>query len=1087
MKEIYIKDYSYPLPKDPELLSKIYKKREFHINKIEPRKILKKYEDIQIYRETECAITKEPKKHQLIVKNILTPDSPYKGLLLMYGVGTGKTLAAIQIAEQFKEQVKKYNTKIHVLVPGPNTKNNFINEILETTNNVYYGDKNLSINNKSAENEKKVAYYNLSKYYNIMSYKSFYKKILGEKIIEKKLIDNKIKSINLKNTKGDIQRTEVINKIHNLNNTLLIVDEVHNLSNNNEYGNALKEIIKKSKNLKILILTATPMINISDQIVEILNYIKPLDQQIQRDKIFTTDRNYNIDIKPGGLEYLQMEAKGYVSYYRGLIPYTFAKREDIGSIPPSLLFTKFVRCYMSDFQYNNYINIPDIHRDSLDRVNIAASNIIFPIFTKDIPSGIYTYNIIDLKNEITTNKDFICNNINKYFFNNKINDYKNIIYLNDNETITGLILKQEYIKTFSTKFYELLLNLDKIFYEKSTIGFIYSNYVKIVGVELISEILLQNGYLAYKENFNDYKINDNTIHYKTKRPYVEYKLNNNTKNFFPATFLTITGEVMDNNLQEYNQNLIRTKYNNKNNIEGKYIKIILGTRVMSEGITLKNCCSVHIMDTFYNIPKLEQVIGRALRMCVHMDSINDNNKHPIVEIYKYVVSIDDRQKNKLSIDEQIYKKAEKKYLIIKKIEYALKKISIDCPLLLNMNIFPEDIETYNNCVYPTEENVKSNKLICPALCDFQKCDYKCNEDKLNLKYWDNDRNTYKMLKLSEIDYNTFTNEMYDLEVLKIIKYIIQLYKKKIIYIYEELHNYIKLIYNNEIINVSLDYLLNKALNSLIPITINDFNNFKYIIYDKYNRSGYLIQRNKYYIFQPFDLTENVKMYYRKVYNIKNENKLFLQDYISNDYPHLIELKKNDKYDFENNNLLNYYNNRNENSIVGIIDDDNGEDIFKIRNNINYNTNKKRGIGIQSFKGSVCTTAHSRKNLLKVLIKIKEIDRIKYDSIKKFSKDKICNIIMQELLNLEKNSKGKDKKTYIIIPYNHKKYQFPYNIEDRIQYIKENIIKIINNGDIIVNKEKDVYTLKVEKNIELLNFINRYNFEETTKHYIITIK
>ena len=166
MEEKYIKDYSYPLPKDPELLTKIYKKREFHINKIEPREILKKYEDIQKYRENECAETKEPKNHQLIVKNILTPNSPYKGLLLMYGVGTGKTLAAIQIAEQFKEQVKKYNTRIHVLVPGPNTKNNFINEILDTTNNVYFRDKNLSIKNISIENEKNVAYYNLSKYYN---------------------------------------------------------------------------------------------------------------------------------------------------------------------------------------------------------------------------------------------------------------------------------------------------------------------------------------------------------------------------------------------------------------------------------------------------------------------------------------------------------------------------------------------------------------------------------------------------------------------------------------------------------------------------------------------------------------------------------------------------------------------------------------------------------------------------------------------------------------------------------------------------------------------------------------------------------
>jgi type I site-specific restriction-modification system R (restriction) subunit len=35
----------------------------------------------------------------------------------MHGTGSGKTMTALKIAEQFKEQVKKYNTKIHILVP----------------------------------------------------------------------------------------------------------------------------------------------------------------------------------------------------------------------------------------------------------------------------------------------------------------------------------------------------------------------------------------------------------------------------------------------------------------------------------------------------------------------------------------------------------------------------------------------------------------------------------------------------------------------------------------------------------------------------------------------------------------------------------------------------------------------------------------------------------------------------------------------------------------------------------------------------------------------------------------------------------
>ena len=42
------------------------------------------------------------------------------------------------------------------------------------------------------------------------------------------------------------------------------------------------------------------------------------------------------------------------------------------------------------------------------------------------------------------------------------------------------------------------------------------------------------------------------------------------------------------------------------------------------GVTLKNVKEVHIIDVFFNIPKAEQVIGRAIRMCVHEDVINDD-------------------------------------------------------------------------------------------------------------------------------------------------------------------------------------------------------------------------------------------------------------------------------------------------------------------------------------------------------------------------------------------------------------------------------------------------------------------------------
>ena len=42
-----IKDFSYPSTNDPELISKIYKKREFYYNRVPKRNKLSNYEDIE--------------------------------------------------------------------------------------------------------------------------------------------------------------------------------------------------------------------------------------------------------------------------------------------------------------------------------------------------------------------------------------------------------------------------------------------------------------------------------------------------------------------------------------------------------------------------------------------------------------------------------------------------------------------------------------------------------------------------------------------------------------------------------------------------------------------------------------------------------------------------------------------------------------------------------------------------------------------------------------------------------------------------------------------------------------------------------
>jgi DNA polymerase III delta prime subunit len=1079
------KDYSFPNQNDEDFNFKIFKKREFNYHSVPRRKELKNYQDVQNYRANTCKNNDEriPTSQQIIAPNFINLNTPYKGILLFYGTGTGKTEAAIRIAEQFKDQVKKYNTKIYILLPGENTRINFKNELITSTGETYLKNKD-SLNQLSkyeVEKIKKQAIYSALQYYKILSYKTFHKKVLGEKIIEKKLINNnKIKSTYKKNSEGEIERELVVDRITQMNNTIIIVDEAHNITGN-EFGDSLKKIIKNSENLRVVLLTATPMINYADEIVDLLNFLRPLNDQIQRDKIFTSEKNYNMKIKEGGIEYLQDKARGYVSYYRGAIPYTYAKRVEKGVIPNGMLFTPVIKCFMELFQYKTYekviknTNVTEII-DKSSYFIFPGTNFVFPGLNKDKTDIIGYYSndgVVTVLSHINNDGPKLRELINKKIFNNKLSkdEENNIIYENNKKNISGLLLKLPYVKNFSIKFYKLINRLFKLIDGKkgASTAFIYSNFVESGGIKLFAESLIQNGYLEYDENYFNYDIKDETIDYKTGLTYLEFKKKYNISNFRPATYILLTGSSDDtDDIPEVKQRLIRDVFNNYDNIDGKNIKLVLGSRVMNEGVTLKNCKHVHMLDVFFNIPKLEQVIGRIIRMCVHKDLINNNYKYPKVYVYRYVVALNNKKSNELSTDEILYQKAELKYLTVKNIERVLKEIAFDCPLLINANKFPEEIEKYKDCVEPTLENIQQKKKICPALCDFKSCNLKCKSNQLD-KLWNG--YDYKKLKKSDLDYNTFNDELAKFEINLIKIYIKDLYKFKYVYLYNEIKDEILKSFTQEQAELFDDYFLDQALEDIMPKNENDFNTFNDTIYDKYNRSGYIIQRGKYYIFQPFNENEDVSMYYRQHLIFDQTNQVSLNNYIKQNYD-ISKYKTIDnlddnvnKYIYNYELTLDYYNNRDENFVIGIIDKNTNKlasntiDLFKIREPLKK-MKLKRGIGIPTLKGAVCTTKDKSYliNILNEINKINDKMNIKYNfSINKLSKNDICTKLKNILLYLEKYSTSElnNKITYMIIPYNHPVYKFPYNLEDRIKYY----IKIVNkladrNIDIIVEKEQN---------------------------------
>ena len=1087
--------FIYPEQDDENIMNKIYQKREFHYHKIPKREKLKNYDEIQKYRDSICKVKYKPRSQQAIGANLMNPNTPVNGILVMHGTGTGKTCVSIGIAEQFKEQVLKYNTKIYVVVPGPNTRENFKGELLYCTGDTYLKNKESQsqLRNDEIERENKIGVYSALQYYKILSYKTFYKKILGEKIVEKKIEGSKVKTTPKKNIEGEIERELVLDRITNMDNTVLIIDEAHNLTNN-EYGEALKKIIKQSQNLKVILLTATPMKNLADDIIDLLNFIRPQDDQIKREKVFSSNENVHlIDFKPGGEDYLKKMANGYVSFYRGAIPYTFAERIDKGEVPNGLLFTPLIRSFMEPFQLKTYEITSKNTDDTLNKSSSAASNFVFPGLDGKNLIGLYsTDGLNKLLSTISTNKDDLIKLINKKLFNNKIpkNDEANFIIPTENKTISGKILNIKYLKPFSIKFYKCINRLAKLVENNKGSGtaFIYSNLVKAGGMELFADCLKENGYLEYQEDNSLYDIKDDTLDYKTGKTFSQMQKEKIVNEFKPATFLLITGasDETGEDIPEIKQKIIKQVFNKSNNKNGQFLKFILGSKVMTEGITLENVKEVHILDVHYNLGKVDQVIGRAIRMCKHQAVIDEKNKFPEVNVYRYVASI-----NKgLSTDEVLYQKAELKYLLVKKVERILKTVAIDCPLLLHNNKFPEEIEKYKNCVPPTLENVKKGKTICPALCDFQKCDFKCENKDLNKSYYDSKKDDYKNISKKDLDYSSFDNNMALIEINNLKGQVKDLFRFNHIYNYKDIFEKVVKSLTNYQKELFEEKFLYKALNDLSPKNENDFNNFYDTIFDKYSRPGYLINREDYYIFQPFDQNEDAPIYYRNKMNINYENQIPIENYVKTnplfskikdkvkDVDNQIDSgmidiksKKEKGYNFEE--TLPYYMDREDNFIVGIIDKNlnklasEEDDLFKIRPPRAKVLDKKRGTGIPTLKGAVCSTSKSKPYLLKLFEKLPNVKKEEIEELKKSTREDVCDFIKNKLMYLEKysTSSKKNKITYLMIPIDHPKLKFPLNLEDRVEFIIKKLESEFGVSPQSLKKKSDSFSKKLNLSIK----------------------
>ncbi len=663
----------------------------------------KKYQLPEILRkkgEDPCneKIKKELNIYQKFLGQFLNYRSPFRDILIFHGLGSGKTVSAINIYNVLFNYTPKWN--VFLLIKA------------SLKNDPWMKDLEGWLEKENKEGRMK-----------------------------------NIKFIHYDSPFADRTFLEVVKKADASRESLYIFDEIHNFIRN-VYNNIsskkgkraqviydyIQQEKKENKRTRIVLLSATPAVNNPYEFALIFNLLRPgtfPTSEAIFNQIYISSTNF-ASLNENKKNQFQRRIMGLVSYYIGATPDKYARKT-----------VHYKNLLMSKYHQDVYEHFEEIEeqkeklRRRLSRGKIGndmstyssytrqASNFVFPYINKNVNGekrprpGQFRIKDVDAvvidegknkekKVELKRTKE----EINEYikatrtYVNELINFFKNI-HRQDKEknyTITNDV--KRFFKEFGGSFTKLSddrnkkkSNLFRMMYRCSpkmlNIVFnilkspgsvlVYSNYVEMEGLRIFKVYLAFFGYISL----------DNDKEYKQSLISSESKKNNSKDGYRFAEF---HGGI-DKELREQNKNI----FNKKENKYGDIIKIIMISPAGAEGINLRNVRQVHIMEPYWNEVRIEQVIGRAIRQCHHSDLPMDERT---VDVFRYKMI---RKNNKETTDEKMENISRKKNNLLISFIEAIKEIAVDCELFKSHNMMGSKY----NCFKFNEDSL-FNKTIGPA-------------------------------------------------------------------------------------------------------------------------------------------------------------------------------------------------------------------------------------------------------------------------------------------------------------------------------------------------------------------------------------
>ena len=570
---------------------------------------------------------------QKFLRRVMSPDSPTRSVLMVHGTGVGKTCTAIQIAEEYIMRPEFQDKKVMV-VASRAVQENFRTQIFDMTR-VHLDDKSNTLSSKQCTGRR---YLDM-----LLRIEAEPKNWANPEIVDRlETISDRIISefyeFSAYNSFGAMLNRKLTGTakdidegwIHdNFDNRLLIIDEAHNIrakdeTTNKEISTGLERLVKIANGMVLVLLTATPMFDSYEEIIFYMNLFLWNERKqspktaLKPGDFFTSDA----DLKGGAEMKFRAWCQEYVSYVKGESPFTFPFR-----LPPPRIATpvatSFTGVGIGESDHIKYLSLVESKAQGIQQQTLASSK-------KEDDDMKRVAMIIPTISVLPKNQSF------NQTFTSSGSQYA---YAKEP------CLTPETLPNHSAKFVSVIKSIEA----SSGVILVYSNYVT-QGAKLFAMALEEHGYLPLKGN---------TLLSKPA-------WTGESK----GKYILLTSDATD---VEISSMLSAVK--NRANVSGRNVKVVVTSPLVSEGVDFRFIRQVHILDPHWNMSRIEQVIGRALRTCSHQALMSEEQN---CTVYLHVVRAEEDRE---CFDEYTYRtKVEVKGMRIAKVRKILAESAMDCPI-----------------------------------------------------------------------------------------------------------------------------------------------------------------------------------------------------------------------------------------------------------------------------------------------------------------------------------------------------------------------------------------------------------------------